>query len=98
MKLETGSVQDIQLFLNSEAIFEMVKLPMLALNSFNVAFVLVFGIAYFVSYTLPILLPIIGSICLYTAMMTWLAIQHKVSHHAALSRDNNHLLSESAIR
>lgn len=98
MKLEKGNLQDIQLFLNSEAIFEMVKLPMLALNSFNVAFVLIFGIAYFASDTAPILLPIIGFICLYTVMVTWLAIHHKFSHHAALSRGNNHLLSESAIR
>ena len=97
MKLETGSLQDIQLFLTSEGLFERLRLFWVALTSINVTVVVTFSIVYFMSDPAPILLFMVPFLNLISVIVTWLVTRHKFSHHAALSRDNNHLLSEPVI-
>ena len=97
MKLETGSLQDIQFYLTSESLFERLRLFWVALVSINVTVVVTFSIVYFTSDPAPILFTMVIFLNSISAIVTWLVPRYKFSHHAALSRDNNHLLSEPVI-
>lgn len=97
MKLETRSLQDIQLHLASESLFERLRLFWVALISINVTVVVTFSIVYFISDPTYIFSTMVAFLSLISVIITWLATRHKFSHHAALSRDNNHLLSEPVI-